>query len=132
MSQISRIVKPLLCRTIARTLSLTIPLLVLVALVSSSACRAQDAPAPRNVDLSASDGTKLKATYFAASKPGPGVLLLHQCNRDRQVWYGLADQLTAAGINVLVLDYRGFGESGGVPHEKATPQEAAATQEKWP
>jgi dienelactone hydrolase len=84
------------------------------------------------VELTASDGTKLKATYFSAGKPGPGVLLLHQCNLDRQGWYGLADQLAAAGIHVLALDYRGFGESGGVPHEKATPQEAAAEQAKWP
>lgn len=88
--------------------------------------------AERVVDLTAADGTKLKATFFSAAKPGPGVLLLHQCNRDRQSWYGLADQLVAAGINVLALDLRGFGESGGVPHEKATPQEAAAMQAKWP
>ncbi len=32
------------------------------------------------IDLTASDGTKLKATFFAAAKPGPGVLLLYQCN----------------------------------------------------
>lgn len=88
--------------------------------------------AERVVDLSASDGTKLKATFFSAAKPGPGVLLLHQCNRDRQSWYGLADQLSAAGINVLALDMRGFGESGGVPHEKATPQEAQEAAAKWP
>lgn len=86
----------------------------------------------RNVDLTAADGTKLKATYFSTGKPGPGVLLLHQCNRDRQVWYGLADQLNAAGINVLALDYRGFGESGDVPREKATPQQVGAEQAKWP
>jgi len=58
----------------------------------------------RVVDLTASDGTKLKATYFAAAKPGPGVLLLHQCNRQRKVWDGLAEQLSAAGINVLTFD----------------------------
>ena len=66
----------------------------------------------RPVDLTASDGTRLKATFFAAAKPGPGVLLLHQCNRQRKVWDGLAQQLSVAGINVLTLDYRGYGESG--------------------
>ena len=55
----------------------------------------------------------LKATYFNSGKPGPGVLLLHQCNRQRKVWDGLAQQLAAAGIQVLTLDLRGFGESGG-------------------
>ena len=33
--------------------------------------------APQEVNLVASDGTKLKATYFAAAKEGPGVLLMH-------------------------------------------------------
>jgi dienelactone hydrolase len=89
--------------------------------------------AERAVDLTAADGTKLKATYFAAAKPGPGVLLLHQCNRQRKIWDGLAQQLAAAGINVLTLDYRGYGESGGDRFDKLPPQQAAQTQaEKWP
>ena len=89
-------------------------------------------PAERVVDLTASDGTKLKATYFAAAKPGPGVLLLHQCNRQRKVWDGLASQLAAAGINVLTFDLRGFGESGGEPFAKLTPQQAAIEMAKVP
>src|ERR1700741_1520723 len=90
-------------------------------------------PAQRIVELTAADGTKLKATYFAAAKPGPGVLLLHQCNRQRKVWDGLAQQLAAAGINVLTLDYRGYGESGGDRFDKLPPQEAVRIQnEKWP
>src|SRR5260370_16550492 len=55
-------------------------------------------PAPRTVDLSAPDGTNLKATYFGAGGSGPGVLLLHQCNRQRKVWDGLAEKLAPAGI----------------------------------
>jgi len=88
--------------------------------------------AERVVDLTASDGTKLKASYFPAAKPGPGVLLLHQCDQDRRIWGGLPGQLAAAGINVLTIDMRGFGESGGVPHDKATPEEAQAAQAKLP
>jgi dienelactone hydrolase len=85
----------------------------------------------RAVDLTAADGTKLKATYFDAGKPGPGVLLLHQCNRDRKVYDGLAIQLSGAGINVLTIDNRGFGESGGVAHDK-NPDEGKTEKEKWP
>ena len=48
-----------------------------------------------------------------AAKPGPGVLLFHQSNRDRKSWDAVARQLTAAGINVLTLDSRGHGESAG-------------------
>src|SRR5438045_5222516 len=67
----------------------------------------------RAVDLKASDGAILKATYFAASKPGPGVLLFHQSNRTRKEWADLAGQLAAAGINTLTFDVRGHGETGG-------------------
>jgi pimeloyl-ACP methyl ester carboxylesterase len=69
--------------------------------------------AARVVDLKASDGTILKASYFAAAKPGPGVLLPHQSNRDRRSWDGEAAQLASAGFNTLTLDLRGYGESGG-------------------
>jgi len=105
----------------------------LATLLFALTCLAQQSSAQRTVDLTAPDGTKLKASYFAAAKPGPGVLLLHQCNRQRKIWDGLAQQLAAAGINVLTLDYRGFGESGGDPFEKLPPQEMAQIQkERWP
>lgn len=70
-------------------------------------------PQPRVVELKASDGTLLKATYFAAGKPGPGVMLSHQSERTRESWSDVARQLAAAGINVLTVDSRGKGESGG-------------------
>jgi hypothetical protein len=73
----------------------------------------QQPSAARVVDLKAADGTVLKATYFAAAKPGPGVLLYHQSNRTRASWDAVARQLAAGGINTLTLDRRGFGESGG-------------------
>jgi hypothetical protein len=75
--------------------------------------QAQPPSAPRVVELKASDGVVLKASYFAAAKPGPGVLLLHQSNRTRKSWDELGRQLAAAGIKTLTLDMRGFGESGG-------------------
>ena len=89
--------------------------------------------AERVVDLTASDGVKLKATYFPAAAPGPGVLLLHQCNRQRKAWDELAQQLVAAGIHVLTVDYRGFGESGGDRFDRVPAAEAQRIQrEKWP
>lgn len=81
---------------------------------------AQQPPAPRIVDLTSPDGTRLKATFFAAAKPGPGVLLLHQCNRQRKVWNDLAQRFAASGLNVLTVDFRGFGESAGTPLDKLT------------
>src|ERR1700724_292525 len=109
-----------------------VPLLLVASLLTLGA-RAQQVPAPRVIDLKASDGITLKATYFAAAKSGPGVLLLHQCNRQRKVWDNLAEQLATAGIHVLTFDLRGFGESGGPPFDKLTPQETAqAEAAKWP
>jgi dienelactone hydrolase len=109
-----------------------VPLLLVVSLLILGAA-AQQAPAARVIDLKASDGTLLKATYFAAAKSGPGVLLLHQCNRQRKVWDDLAGQLAAEGISVLTFDLRGFGESGGTPFDKLTPQEQGQMEaEKYP
>jgi dienelactone hydrolase len=107
--------------------------LLFILLLFSLTTEAQQSAAPRIVDLAAPDGTKLKATYFAAGKPGPGVLLLHQCNRQRKVWDDLANRLAGSGLNVLTLDFRGFGDSGGAPLDKLSPQEVARVfSEKFP
>jgi dienelactone hydrolase len=87
---------------------------------------------PRDVDLKAPDGTTLKATYVAAAKPGPGVVLLHMCNSRRTAWSGLAGKLSAAGLHVIALDYRGYGESGGTPFSQLQPAERQrAAREQW-
>jgi dienelactone hydrolase len=106
---------------------------ILAALLFSVTCFASALSAQRVIDLTASDGTKLKASYFPSAKPGPGVLLLHQCNRQRKVWDDLAQQLSQAGINVLTVDYRNFGESAGEPFDKLPPDQAAKVMdEKFP
>lgn len=104
----------------------------MASILLALSCAAQHSPAARVIDLTAQDGVKLKATFFASAKPGPAVLLLHQCNRQRKVWDELAQQLASAGINTLTLDLRGFGESGGTAVDKLTPQEAQAQGQKWP
>jgi tetratricopeptide (TPR) repeat protein len=90
----------------------------------------QQPPAPHIVDLKATDGAVLKASYFAAAKPGPGVLLLHQSNRTRKAWDELAGQLAATGINTLTIDMRGFGESG-TPYTKLTDAEKTKVRTLW-
>jgi dienelactone hydrolase len=115
-------------KSVRAAAGLTLGLMILAA-----SCAAQQAPAPRVVDLEAADGTKLKATFFPSGKPGPGVLLLHQCNKQRKGWDGLATQLAAAGISVLTLDYRGYGESEGkAPKDLPQAEGAKVLNEKWP
>jgi len=94
-----------------------------VLLVPAFAVAAQQAPAPHVVDLRAPDGLKLKGTFSGAAASGPGVLLLHQCNRQRKVWDDLATRMTAAGMNVMTVDLRGYGDSEGTPIDKLTPEE---------
>lgn len=89
----------------------------------------QQPPAARVVDLKASDGTILKASYFAAANPGPGVLLFHQSNQTRKAWHDVARQLAAAGINTLTVDSRGHGESGGKYDNWTNPNHEQANQD---
>ena len=107
-------------------------LLSLTVVAAAPLSLAKAPPAARIVDLTAADGVKLKASYFSAGKFGPGVLLLHQCDHDRRIWDGLAQQLAAAGINVLTFDLRGFGESGGRPHSTTGELEPPEEIQKWP
>jgi len=111
---------------------LIVALATLAQAAAPAAPPSQPSPAARVVDLKASDGTLLKATYFAAAKPGPGVLLFHQSNRDRKSWDDVATQLAAAGINTLTFDMRGYGESGGTADWKLTNAEwAQQRDEVW-
>jgi dienelactone hydrolase len=107
-----------------------VTLLAVVGTTLPSHSQPSEQAPSRVVDLKAPDGTVLKASYFAAAKPGPGLLLLHQINRQRKAWDDLAGQLAAAGINALTLDMRGFGASGGTPPDQLTPEERAQARER--
>jgi dienelactone hydrolase len=82
-------------------LALTI---VFVAVESTAASKGE-------VSFAAPDGFSLKGTFYSAGKAGPGILLLHQCNADHQVYDQLGTMLSTAGYNVLAFDFRGFGNS---------------------
>src|SRR4030095_1566533 len=104
--------------------------LLFVLRVASSAPAAP--PAPRDVDISAPDGTRLKATYFAAEQPGPAVLLMHMCITTRASWEPVARQLRPAAFHALTIDNSGFGESGGPRFESGTPEVQRQLNEQWP
>jgi dienelactone hydrolase len=106
--------------------SLVVFLLLCASLSFSQAASRKD------IDILAPDGTKLRATFFAAAKPGPGVLLLHMCNTTRKSWEPVAVGLSEAGINALTIDNRGFGESGGPRFEGGSPEVVKELGEKWP
>jgi len=93
---------------------------------------AAQTPTPKNIDITPPDGTKLRATFFPAANPGPGVLLLHMCNTARKSWEPVAKELAEKGISALTIDNRGFGESGGPRFEGASPDVLKQLNEKWP
>ena len=103
---------------------------LLIVLLLASTASAQ--PAPRDIDITSPDGTSLKATYFASGQPGPAVMLMHMCVTTRKSWEPVATLLSRAGMNVLTIDSRGFGQSGGPPYETATPEVQRQIGQKWP
>jgi dienelactone hydrolase len=105
-------------------------MLTLAAVLITSGIAAHAAVEKKDVDIKAPDGVNLKGTYVSPGVPGPGMLLLHQCNMNRRAWDGLANDLASAGIHVLSIDHRASGESGGERSEDQAAQRAA--REKWP
>lgn len=105
----------------------------LIAAVAAVSVASAAAPsqAPSVVDIKAPDGIVIKGSFYAGVKPGPGLLLMHACNRDRTSWDGLAKAAAAQGYHVLAIDFRGFGDSGG-PRFAATPEQQATITNTWP
>jgi dienelactone hydrolase len=102
----------------------TVILTITLALVAAAAS------AQTPVTLKAPDGIAIKGTYYSAGKPGPALMLLHQCNSDRSAWAGFAQQAVTRGYHVLAIDYRGFGESEG--ERFASPANRQALVARWP
>ncbi len=75
----------------------------------------EEAPPPyTHVVVPAADGLPLYGEYYAYWSDAPTVLLLHQLYTDRTSWYGIIPALLQSGFNVLNVDLRGHGETGGL------------------
>jgi len=81
----------------------------------------------KDVTIAAGDGFALKGSLYSTGKIGPGILLLHQCNADRQIYDTLGTMLSAAGYNALTVDFRGFGGS-----KNAQYPDLASARDKMP
>jgi len=81
----------------------------------------------KDVTIAAGDGFALKGSLYSPGKIGPGILLLHQCNADRQIYDTLGNMLSAAGYNALTVDFRGFGGS-----KSAQYPDLASARDKMP
>lgn len=81
---------------------------------------------PDEIWLTASDGVKLNA-YFLAAAGSPEVLLWFHGNAEN-IGMGLdhLKALSGLGVNVMALDYRGYGKSEGSPNEAGVYRDADA------
>jgi fermentation-respiration switch protein FrsA (DUF1100 family) len=80
-----------------------------------------------DLTVATEDGERLHAWWIPASSPTIGHVLLCHGNAgnigDRIVH---AELLSAAGLDVLAFDYRGYGRSSGRPSEDGTYRDARA------
>jgi len=86
--------------------------LLLVLTLSLPHLAAQDSMR-RSVTVTAADGIHLAGDFYSSGKPGQGLLIFHQCSRDRVIWERIVTALARSGRHVLVLNPRGIGDSQG-------------------
>lgn len=66
------------------------------------------------------EGVEVNALLFRPPVSSKGLILYFHGNRDNlQRWGRYASDLTVHGYDVLMMDYRGYGKSGGEPDEQA-------------
>jgi hypothetical protein len=74
----------------------------------------------RDVDFVAADGVRLHGWFLPADRPGDGedgctVVFVHGNAENISTHLGSVWWMPARGINVLLVDYRGYGRSEGLP-----------------
>jgi fermentation-respiration switch protein FrsA (DUF1100 family) len=91
----------------------------------------QEAPADwglefEEVDLRAEDGTRLHAWFIPHPRPRHTLLFLHGNAGNISHRGSSIEIFNRLGLSVLILDYRGYGQSEGVPTEQGLYMDARA------
>ncbi|MFK0249658.1 alpha/beta hydrolase [Amycolatopsis azurea] len=86
-------------------------------------------PGGRDVTLATSDGLRLASWYFPVASAKAAVLVAPGNAGNRSYRVPLARALTARGLSVLLLDYRGYGGNPGEPSEDGLALDVRAAQE---
>jgi uncharacterized protein len=79
--------------------------------------------------IPSTDSVRLNALLFhSKDSTSKGLILYFHGNRHSlERWGRFAPSLTALGYDVLMIDYRGYGKSNGIPSEKGLYKDAEAT-----
>ncbi len=97
------------------------------AVVDVRMARAAPPPATQAFDLVLANGDTVHAWYRETSAQAPTVLFLHGARRNLYGSQYRIDRLAGLGLNVLAIDYRGFGHSTPLlPSEETALQDAQA------
>lgn len=67
----------------------------------------------QEVQIPVSGGTQLSALHLRHAEPKGLVFYLHGNGGNLQSWFATADFYRRAGYDLFMLDYRGYGKSGG-------------------
>jgi fermentation-respiration switch protein FrsA (DUF1100 family) len=81
------------------------------------------------VEFTAADGIVLHGWFFRSSSPATATVLVFNGNAGNLAYRaGLATGLRASGVNVLLFDYRGYGDSTGTPTEEGLATDGRAAR----
>jgi len=97
-------------------LALFLSVISSVGLAQDAAQQRENSPLPvaaQVVEVSASDGLTLIGEFYRVDPARPTVLLLHQLYTNRLGWHPVLAPLLEAGYNLLSVDVRGYGATGG-------------------
>ncbi|WP_410652169.1 alpha/beta hydrolase [Amycolatopsis sp. cmx-4-54] len=86
-------------------------------------------PGGRDVTLTTSDGLSLASWYFPVAGAKAAVLVAAGNAGNRSYRVPIARALTARGLSVLLLDYRGYGGNPGEPSEDGLALDVRAAQD---
>lgn len=82
----------------------------------------------QKVEFKTEDNVKIVADYFEPDKASShGIILLHMMPATKESWRALSEKLQQAGWQVLAIDLRGHGSSGGGDYRKFSDAEHQAS-----
>lgn len=74
------------------------------------------------VSTEAADGFILNGELTKFNDDSTSIMLLHQCNRNKEMWNPLTKELHKFGISTLVWDLRGYSTSAKGKYDSSTDQ----------
>jgi len=72
------------------------------------------------------DRVEIHGWYLPAETPTHSILYLHGNGGDCRDWVNVAPRFVENGFNLLLIDYRGYGKSGGRPTERGLYKDGEA------